>query len=214
MEKYYFISSNNKKEGPFNFEELKRLKLNQDTEIWRSDFDNWKKITEVEELINLIYFLPPKTNKEVRSQEFTKNYTELLKLVTLLYFVFSILISIISLVITQNSWNKFLETLKENNIDYQSFIQSESSSNMISVYEVSLFNRYPMYQRGVDLENIYGIQQGDLFRVYKPFFTTNYITRKERNEGTLFINLILSSFFTNFIFFILILLILYIVKKP
>jgi hypothetical protein len=183
MEKQYFILSNGQKEGPFKIDQLKSMELKNDMEVWRSDFVKWEKIYEVEELKDFITPNPPKTNNEIKVEEFNKKYLNWLKLSIFIYIAFSFIITILSLIVTQNSWNTFLQKLKENNIDNQTYIKSESSSNMISLFEVSLFNRYPIYERGVDLENIYGIQQGDLFRTYKPFFSTNYITRKERNEG-------------------------------
>ena len=74
--------------------------------------------------------------------------------------------------------------------------------------------RYPMYQRGVDLENVYGLQQSLFLRIYKPFYDTVYLTREERDSPfLLFVNLLISAILTNFIFYVIIVGILFLKHK-
>jgi hypothetical protein len=55
----YYIYRNKTKEGPFTLEELSKMELTKDTYVWRNGFDNWKVITEVEELEDLVESTPP-----------------------------------------------------------------------------------------------------------------------------------------------------------
>ena len=74
--------------------------------------------------------------------------------------------------------------------------------------------RYPMYQKDVDLENVYGLQQGFILRIYKPFYDTVYLTREERDSPfLLFVNLLISALLTNFIIYIIIVSIIFLKHK-
>ena len=59
MEKYYFIVEGREQKGPFTLEQLKTMPLTRDTKIWYQGLDDWKMISEVPELDELSYFLPP-----------------------------------------------------------------------------------------------------------------------------------------------------------
>ncbi len=200
MEKYYFIVNEEKKEGPFTLEQVKKMNLLPETLIWRSDDSNWRQVKEMEELKDFIVLSPPKTYKEIQTEENIKKYISVIKTLMKVYLIYSFFLGIIASGVTQNSWNEFLNKLEENGIRYETAIDSESS-NSVTLADIVNYNRYPIYVPGQDLENINGLQQGVLFRVYKPFFSTNYITRLERNNGTLMINMIISSFLSNFIIF-------------
>ncbi len=60
MEKY-FIAKGNDKKGPYSFEDLLKIELTDDYLIWKDGFDNWKPISEIEELKSHISIRPPAT---------------------------------------------------------------------------------------------------------------------------------------------------------
>ncbi len=59
MEKYYFIVQNNQQQGPFTLEQLKTMPLTRDTRVWYQGMENWKPISDVPELSELVSSLPP-----------------------------------------------------------------------------------------------------------------------------------------------------------
>jgi len=53
--KSYFISKNSQpKEGPFNLEQLKKIKIDKDTLVWYEGLEEWKNANEIDELKDLI----------------------------------------------------------------------------------------------------------------------------------------------------------------
>lgn len=65
MYKEWFIFIENKKEGPFSFQDLKKdLRITPDTWVWKKGFTNWKKIREVEELKELFEEEKPAEEEE------------------------------------------------------------------------------------------------------------------------------------------------------
>ncbi len=65
----YFISRNNKKEGPLSLEEVKRLKLTEDILVWKDGLSNWVSIKEVPELKDFVISTPPLLPVEVENEE-------------------------------------------------------------------------------------------------------------------------------------------------
>lgn len=55
----YFIIKNGKKEGPLELSDLKRMKLFNNTLVWKEGFENWIPAKEVEELIEITFAPPP-----------------------------------------------------------------------------------------------------------------------------------------------------------
>jgi hypothetical protein len=67
MSNKYFIHTGKEKSGPFSIEELKEQNLNKDTFVWSEGFSDWKKITDVlglEELLTDNNTPPPFRKKE------------------------------------------------------------------------------------------------------------------------------------------------------
>lgn len=62
--KKYFINKGAEKKGPFTLEELKKMELTEDYLVWANGFDDWTKITDVEELKDIIIDTPPLTPME------------------------------------------------------------------------------------------------------------------------------------------------------
>ncbi|QGW26939.1 DUF4339 domain-containing protein [Phnomibacter ginsenosidimutans] len=60
----YFIIKGRKKEGPFDFQELKQIRICEHDLVWRDGFTDWKSANEIEELRDLIEVHPPLTSKE------------------------------------------------------------------------------------------------------------------------------------------------------
>ena len=53
--KSYFISKNSQpKEGPFNLEQLKKIKIDKETLVWYEGLEEWKNANEIDELKDLI----------------------------------------------------------------------------------------------------------------------------------------------------------------
>jgi hypothetical protein len=213
MELYYFISIADKKEGPYTLEKVKTMNLSPDTIVWRSDDSEWRSVHYYDELSDSIYIEPPKTPKEIQSKIYSNKFLQFIRGWTIFYFIYSFFIALIAKDLTQKSWNNFLEKLDNSGISYEQYSSSESSDKVVNLFDVVSFNRYPVFMPGVDLENVNAIQQSDLFRVYKPFYATNYITRMERIENSLFSNMLASSIISNFIIFVSIAIIVYFFYK-
>ncbi|MDD2745276.1 MAG: DUF4339 domain-containing protein [Candidatus Gracilibacteria bacterium] len=58
MKKYFYIKEE-KKLGPFDFEELKSAEIKRDTLVWVQGIKDWTKASEVSELSELFIHLPP-----------------------------------------------------------------------------------------------------------------------------------------------------------
>lgn len=65
----YFVSKDNKKEGPLSLEEVKRLKLTEDILVWKEGMSNWVNIKEIDELKDLIIITPPPLPSELKLEE-------------------------------------------------------------------------------------------------------------------------------------------------
>lgn len=68
----YFISKNDRKDGPLTFTEVTKLKLTDDILIWKEGMPNWVKISELPEFKNYIIKLPPPLPSEQYKNETTK----------------------------------------------------------------------------------------------------------------------------------------------
>ena len=65
----YFISRNNKKEGPLSLEEVKKLTLTEDILVWKEGMSNWVNIKEIPELKDLVIIAPPPLPSEIKEEE-------------------------------------------------------------------------------------------------------------------------------------------------
>lgn len=65
----YFISRNNKKEGPLSLEDVKKLKITEDILVWREGLTNWVNIKEIPELKDFIIGTPPPLPVEIENEE-------------------------------------------------------------------------------------------------------------------------------------------------
>ena len=57
--KKYFLSKNNKKHGPFNFEELSEEEISPETLIWFEGLDDWKLAKDLNEMKPILELIPP-----------------------------------------------------------------------------------------------------------------------------------------------------------
>jgi len=57
--KQYFIHDGHNQQGPYNFDELKNLKLTRENMIWCEGMESWKPAGEIEELKSLLTAVPP-----------------------------------------------------------------------------------------------------------------------------------------------------------
>jgi len=57
--KKYFYTDGNEQFGPFSIYELKKIKLTREHHIWHEGLSEWKLITEVEELKEVLTSIPP-----------------------------------------------------------------------------------------------------------------------------------------------------------
>lgn len=62
--KKYFYTNGIDKIGPFSIEELKKENLTRETKIWFYGLENWKPLSEIEELKSLTNAIPPKLKVE------------------------------------------------------------------------------------------------------------------------------------------------------
>lgn len=63
--KKYFISKGTQKKGPYSIEEISSMQLTENYLIWKEGFEDWKKVTEVEELKSHVVLMPPPTAEEL-----------------------------------------------------------------------------------------------------------------------------------------------------
>lgn len=106
--KHYFIVINEKKEGPYTLEQLKNIKLSEKTLVWRSDFNDWKSISEVEELKEQIIIEPPKTKMEQIDERINKDNELIKKIVIKRTLIYYLVISLIITLISVNNTNNFM----------------------------------------------------------------------------------------------------------
>lgn len=67
--KKYFYTNGTDKIGPFTLEELKEQNLSRTTMVWFYGLDNWKPLSEIEELNSLTNSIPP----PLKNSELKKN---------------------------------------------------------------------------------------------------------------------------------------------
>tara|TARA_B110000046_G_C12856652_1_gene340005 strand:+ start:173 stop:706 length:534 start_codon:yes stop_codon:yes gene_type:complete len=58
MKEFFYIKEN-KKVGPFNFDELKKENIEQDTLIWYQGIKDWTNACEIDDLGELFKYIPP-----------------------------------------------------------------------------------------------------------------------------------------------------------
>ena len=59
MNKQYFVEVKGKQKGPFTFEQLSALQINENTMVWTAGLDDWVKAIDLEELSSLVTTIPP-----------------------------------------------------------------------------------------------------------------------------------------------------------
>ena len=78
MNYQYYIFINGQKKGPYSYDDLKILTINNDTLIWRKGFDEWLKASTIEEVKELLDGMPPplpsdiNINTRIEEIEFAK----------------------------------------------------------------------------------------------------------------------------------------------
>lgn len=178
MHNYYFFERNGSKEGPFNIEDIKKGDIRADDLVWRSDGKEWRKASEFEELQALLYRNPPLTPAEKNIMELNSFFFQrVIQKLAIGYVIFSFLLGVASHTIAANSWKAS---------------QSGSSSG-----------RYPVINIGYNNEDLYGSSQKSIFRPYKAFYSTIYLTKDEQQDtGKLLTNLLISSFLSTLLVFL------------
>lgn len=64
MDKKYFVSDGVNQSGPFSFEEISKVPLNENNKVWVEGAENWKNAAEFEELKPLLIAMPPPIPKD------------------------------------------------------------------------------------------------------------------------------------------------------
>lgn len=69
-EKIYYLLIENEKRGPFTLNELKEFDLTIDTQIWYYKISDWKKISEINEIKDILkyHLKPPKSRIKDKSE--------------------------------------------------------------------------------------------------------------------------------------------------
>lgn len=78
--KKYFISKGSQKKGPFTIEQIKTMELTDKYFIWSEGFEDWKRITEIEELKENIIITPPPTPKQIKKNKQKSSFLNALKI--------------------------------------------------------------------------------------------------------------------------------------
>ena len=65
----YFIVQNKKQSEPLTYNQLKEIKINETTYVWRKGLQDWVKAGELNELGNIILFTPPPFKPKTDEQE-------------------------------------------------------------------------------------------------------------------------------------------------
>ena len=131
--KKYYISNGETKEGPYSIEDIRNIKFDENSLIWKEGFTNWKRINEINELSKLLQSFPPPlpNNKNLKSNE--KSYFKFFVFIFLSLFTFGVLISSINL-------------SNGNNISFKHFIENVFSylwiAFIISLLVTSLYYFY------------------------------------------------------------------------
>jgi hypothetical protein len=184
---YYFILKNGQKQGPYRYEELLKLPIISNDDIWRSDKDKWQKAQDLEEFNNVIIKLPPPTPMEMVQKEKALRIEYFNKIILnksiRFYTIFCIIISLLRFILAITSY--------------------EQGKGNIS--------RYPEYRDSYStsmLESIYGNQENFLFRGLK--LKTIYLSSDEQStHELLFWNLLLSNVVSLLAFYIIAMIYLY-----
>lgn len=71
--KKYFYNDGKEKFGPFTLDELKEQNLSRDTKVWFYGLNNWKPLSDIEELSSLINSIPPLLKKSESEMVNTDN---------------------------------------------------------------------------------------------------------------------------------------------
>jgi len=139
MEHYYFIQQNGTKKGPFKLSEIKELIIYFDELVWRSDSDQWKKASELEELIDILIVKPPPTPKEKKINQLNKKFvSQTIWWLMFSYIITSLLIGFISYGIAQSSWGKYLQKTGDKYLNnFQDSSEDEGRPPLISQEELN-----------------------------------------------------------------------------
>lgn len=119
--KQYYLHVNNKQEGPFSFDELKNMSINQETLVWYEGAEKWQNAAMVDELKVLFKSLPPPITivpekSEALKNVNTKKKTALKKWVFPAIGILLVLIACISIFIYQgNKQEAIQQQLDEQN---------------------------------------------------------------------------------------------------
>lgn len=70
MDKKYFLNDGKKQFGPLSFDEISKMPLKETNKVWVEGSENWKDITEYEELKPLLIKIPPPIPKNDKTSKF------------------------------------------------------------------------------------------------------------------------------------------------
>ena len=193
----YFISKNNKKEGPLSIEELKKLDIKAEDLIWRSDKEDWIEAQKLDELNDVVFVIPltpsEKKNVAVKSQ-LTSNFW----IIIAGYVVGSILLGLISSSVAQNKYLEYIngiEPIRKN--------QSNSYVDHDQIYILKgdyYYSRYPTFAPHRDNETYFYNKTNTIaLKPFKAFYTEIYLSKAEQNSPPKFmLNMIVASFINLF----------------
>ena len=108
----YFILKDNKKDGPFTLEELRKVDIFEQDLIWHNNIDTWTEAKNFAELSDILIVKPPKTKPEILQDKITTYNTLLEKQVktwTLVSYISAVLLTTI---IAFNNTNDFIRNSK------------------------------------------------------------------------------------------------------
>lgn len=201
MKYFYFIQQNGNKNGPFDLSELRDQVIYHDQLVWRSDNENWKVASEFEELEGTYIFKPPPTPKERKAQKANEKFKKkIIENLFGLYIVASIILGFASYGIAKSSWQNYI---KKTGGKYLGNDSKNRSTFVVSAQELMDNKRYPKYNPNLNNESFYAYGQSFLFKPFKVFGSTIYLTDKEQqNTDVLLGNLLLSSFASLFFLFV------------
>lgn len=186
MKLYYFIIKNDKKEGPYLYEDLIKMTLSENDDVWRSDKEKWVKIGELEEFKNFQIASPPPTPNELKKEDdfFRNQYFQkvLIKKSLYYYIIFCFILTLARHYFAINSY----ESEKGNSYRYEYVFQNQLNNT----------------------ETMYGNQQDFLFRGVK--FQTVYLSSEEQSSYlNLFFNLFMSNLISLSLIYFIVLIYLY-----
>lgn len=84
-EEYYYVRLNESNSEPLTFQELKELKIRENTHVWRKGLEKWVLAKDLKELENIVVFEPPifeekiDENISILNNEFLDNKEEILE---------------------------------------------------------------------------------------------------------------------------------------